>query len=118
MPEAFKFHAPLRLAMEIREASRKSGRTISDTLVRAVEQGLGAEPPVMEEAIVDRVERGSKGSRSIAAYLSQPLSSAIQRLANEHQRSASWTMRLLIREALRARYPTNTRRRAVELIAK
>jgi hypothetical protein len=56
----------------------------------------------MAEAIVDVAERGSKG-RSVAAYLSPPLSSAIQRLALEQNRSASWVMRSLIRDVLRSR---------------
>jgi hypothetical protein len=55
-----------------------------------------------DTAIVDVAERGKAG-RATAAYLSAPLSSAIQRLAREGDRSASWVMRSLIRDALRAR---------------
>jgi hypothetical protein len=103
MPEAFKLHTPLRLAFEIREYARKTGRTISDTLLGAVERGLGTVPAEMPEGIVDRVERGGKGAKSVAAYLSPPLAKAITQLAAEERRSSSWVMRLLIREGLRAR---------------
>jgi hypothetical protein len=103
MSEPFKFHAPLRLSLELREHARKSGRTLSDVILRAVESGLGAAPAEMPDAVVDRVERGAKGSKATAAYLSPPLSSAISRLAREQSRSASWVMRDPIRSELRRR---------------
>jgi hypothetical protein len=91
------------LDFELRERARKSGRTISDVILRIVESSIGtAAPAEMPEAIVDVAERGSKG-RSVAAYLSPPLASAIRKIADEERRSASWVMRLLLREALRAR---------------
>jgi hypothetical protein len=102
MPSRMQFHCPLRLDFEIRERARKTGRTVSDTILGAVERGLGVAPPEMPAAIVDVAERGEKG-RAVAAYLSPPLSKAITRLADAEQRSTSWTMRLLIREALRSR---------------
>jgi predicted transcriptional regulator len=116
MPTPVKFFAPLRLDLELRERARREGRTISDVALRAVERGLAASSPVeMPEGVVDRVERGSQGSKSVAAYLSPPLSGAIQRLAHEQNRSASWIMRSLIRDALRQRglLPTPEQREGI-----
>jgi Ribbon-helix-helix protein, copG family len=104
MPSPIKFHAPLALGLEIKERSRKEGRSTSDVVLRAVQRGLAAEPPIeMPEAIVDVAERNDRGGRAVAAYLSKPLARAIRKLAEEEQRSESWTMRSLIRDGLRLR---------------
>ena len=104
MPAPVKFFAPLSLDMELRERARKEGRTISDVVLRAVQRGIDALPPVeMPEALVDRAERNAKGSKATAAYLSPPLSHAIAQISREQGRSASWVMRYLIRCELRRR---------------
>jgi hypothetical protein len=103
MPATLKFVCPLNVDMEIRQRAHRTGRTISDVILKAVQQGLGSSPVETPDAAVDVVERGSSGSKNVAAYLSPPLAKGIQKLAAEHQRSASWTMRMLIRESLRAR---------------
>jgi hypothetical protein len=105
MPSPLKFHCPLHLDLELREKARREGRTLSDVILRFVERGMATCPSaeMMPEAVVDVAERGSRGSKSVAAYLSRPLSGAIRRLADEQQRSASWVMRDLIRTELRNR---------------
>jgi hypothetical protein len=103
MPCQLKFTCPLALDIELRQLASRTGRTIGETVLRAVQAGMASAPKMPDDtAIVDVAERGKAG-RATAAYLSAPLSSAIQRLAREQDRSASWVMRLLIREALRAR---------------
>jgi hypothetical protein len=103
MPAPLRFFAPLALDFEIRERARKQGRTISDLLLRIVESSMGKSPPEMPEAIVDVAERNGKGTKAVAAYLSQPLASAIRKIADEERRSTSWVVRSLIRDALRQR---------------
>jgi hypothetical protein len=104
MPSPLKFFAPLRLDLELRQRAHREGRTLSDVILRAVERGMAASPTVMpnDTAIVDQAERGT-GGKATAAYLSPPLASAIQHLAAEQRRSASWVMRDLIRSELRHR---------------
>jgi hypothetical protein len=102
MPSSLKFVAPLRLDIELRERARREGRSLSDTILRAVQRGLGSLPSEMPEAVVDRAERGSRG-RATACYLSQPLARAIHELAIKHDRSASWVTRDLIRSELKRR---------------
>jgi hypothetical protein len=103
MPATLKFVCPVRTDMEIRQRAHREGRSISDVILRAVERGLGSSPAAMPDAVVDSIERGSKGSKAVAAYLSAPLSSAIERIAQQENRSASWVMRDLIRTELRNR---------------
>jgi hypothetical protein len=103
VPATLKFICPVRTDMEIRQRAHREGRTISDVILRAVERGLGSAPAAMPDAIVDTVERGAAGSKAVAAYLSPPLSKAINALAQENGRSASWVMRDLIRSELRNR---------------
>jgi Ribbon-helix-helix protein, copG family len=103
MPATLKFVCPLATDMEIRQRAHRTGRTISDVILKAVERGLGSSPAETPDAVVDVVERGSSGSKNVAAYLSPPLAKGIQKLAAEHQRSASWVMRDLIRSELRRR---------------
>ena len=104
MPVSLKVVVTLALDFEIRQRAHRTGRTISDTLLKAIEKGFAASPSTekMPEAIVDRAERGERG-RATAAYLSPPLSSGIQAIAQQENRSASWVMRLLIRESLQRR---------------
>jgi predicted DNA-binding protein len=102
--QSIKFSAPLVVAFELEKLAKQQGRSVSEVVRLVVERGLTVMPDAkMPEAVCDRMERGSPGSKAVAAYLSPPLSRAIQRLANEQERSASWVMRLLIRESLRAR---------------
>ena len=104
MPTPIKFFAPVRLDFELREAARKSGRTISDTALRFVERGMALSPTVaMPEAAVDVAERNGSGGRAVAAYLSGPIAAAVRQLAHEAQRSQSWTVRDLLRCELRNR---------------
>jgi hypothetical protein len=103
MPATLKFICPAATNVEIRQRAHRDGRTLSDTILRAVQQGLGASPVENNTAIVDRIERGASGAKATGAYLSAPLSSAINALAAEQERSASWVMRDLIRCELRNR---------------
>jgi Ribbon-helix-helix protein, copG family len=103
MPSSLKFVCPLHLDMEIRQRAHRTGRTISDVILLAIQKGLGPSPAETPDAVIDVVERGASGSKNVAAYLSPPLAKGIQKLAAEHRRSASWVMRSLIRESLRAR---------------
>jgi hypothetical protein len=104
MPSPLKFYAPVRLDLELRELARRSGRTLSDEILRTVERGLLSASALPDDtAIVDVAERNGYGGKAVAAYLSKPLSSAIERLAEREKRSVSWTMRDLIRCELRRR---------------
>jgi hypothetical protein len=103
MPCQLKFTAPLSLDIELRRLASTQGRTLGETILKAVQAGMASAPKMPDDtAIIDQCERGKAG-QATAAYLSAPLSSAIQRLARESDRSASWIMRSLIRDASRAR---------------
>jgi hypothetical protein len=98
MPCQLKFTAPLSLDIELRRLASTQGRTLGETILKAVQAGMASAPKMPDDtAIIDQCERGKAG-RATAAYLS-----AIQRLARESDRSASWIMRSLIRDASRAR---------------
>jgi hypothetical protein len=104
MPTPVKFFAPLGVDHELRERARREGRTLSDTTLRAVERGLALSPAIdMPEAAVDVAERNGHGGKAVACYLSGPISGAVRRLADEAQRSQSWTVRDLLRCELRRR---------------
>jgi Ribbon-helix-helix protein, copG family len=103
MPIIQKVVLPLAVDMEVRQRAHREGRTISDTLFRAIEKGFASSPSVeMPAAICDKAERGANG-KAVAAYLSQPLAAGVQRLAAEQGRSTAWVLRDLIRSELRNR---------------
>jgi hypothetical protein len=104
MPQ-IRFCPSLAMDYEIRQRALKEGRSNSDVVYRLVERGLEISPGVTlpEEAHVDRVERGAGGSKATACYLSGPISGAVNRLARDEQRSASWIVRDLLRTELRRR---------------
>jgi hypothetical protein len=90
-------------AFQLRQAALRQGRSTSDYLRRLVERSLNTETPAMPDAMVDKVER-TKGNVQTAAYLSGPLAAAaVRKLAQEQDRSQSWTLRDLVRSELRNR---------------
>jgi hypothetical protein len=90
-------------ARRFRDAALREGRMLGEFVRRCAERGLSGTPPVeMPDAAVDREEM-QNGKVTVASYLSGPLASAIKQIAAESDRSQSYVMRGLIREALRAR---------------
>jgi hypothetical protein len=103
MPAILKVVVPLALDVEVRHRAHRTGRTISDTLLKAIEKGFASSPSVeMPAAICDKAERGA-GGKAVAAYLSAPLATAITRLSAEQGRATAWVLRDLIRSELRNR---------------
>ena len=102
--ENVKFSAPLTTVFELDNLAEKRGRSRSEIVRHLVDRGLGMTPEaeMPEEVSVDRKERAS-GARATACYLSLPISAAIQRLAREEDRSASWLIRRILRDELRRR---------------
>ena len=104
--QSIKFSAPLVTVFELDRLAKKRGRSRSEITLHAVERGLGGMPETekseAEDIVVDKMERGRKG-RAVAIYMSAPIAGAIQRLAREQDRSASWITRSLLRKSLRNR---------------
>jgi hypothetical protein len=101
MPQ-IRFCPSLAMDYEIRQRALKEGRSNADVVYQLVQHGLETTPGVtLPEANVDRIERGAGGSKATACYLSGPISGAVNRLARDEQRSASYIVRHLLRTQLR-----------------
>jgi len=98
---AIKFMANAVLAHNLRQAALAKGTCVADIVRRAAEQYVGAPQPTFD-ALVE-AHKDERGNRVVGAWLSQPLASAIARLAAETRSSQSHVLRDLIREALKAR---------------
>jgi hypothetical protein len=100
---SLKFSPPLAVAYELRQRALKEGRSLGDMILRLVESALAASQPIeIENGKIDKIERGTRG-KATAAWLSPPIASAIQSLAQELGRSQSWIVRDLLRTELRRR---------------
>jgi hypothetical protein len=88
---------------QVRHRAQRMGLSVSEFCRRAIQKDLTGVMAEMPDAVVDKVERGSRGARAVAAYLSPPLATAIARLSRDTQRSTSWVLRDLIRCELRRR---------------
>jgi hypothetical protein len=90
-------------AYRLHRKALAENRTVSDLIRKAILNDLEKSPaPFIEsDAVIERHDNGSK--RVVGAYLSRSLASAIQRIALEQDRSQSYVLRGLIREALKMR---------------
>jgi hypothetical protein len=97
----FRFNTDQATAFLIHQAAARQGRAVADFIRRAVDQHINANP--QSDAAVETLN-GSKHKPVItAAYLSGTLAAAVKQIAAETDRSTSYVMRWLIRDALRAR---------------
>jgi hypothetical protein len=101
-------------ARRFHEGALREGRMLGEFVRRCAERGLSENTTVtMPDAEVVREERNMNGKTTVACYLSGSLASAIKQIAAETDRSQSYVMRSLIREALRARGVLRDDRKAV-----
>jgi predicted transcriptional regulator len=104
--KTLRFICDAKTAYRLHLASLKSGRCKSDLIRAAIKEFLNIEPAAVPDVAADEIEF-EKGGKATALYLSGPIALQVEALATSQDRSRSWIVRSLLREALKLREQAN-----------
>jgi hypothetical protein len=104
MSKIIKVPLPAHVAHRLYQESQRHGCPMNAIGLKAIERYLGTLSSVTPdpEIAVERIEFDN-GYTATTVALTKQIASTVERLAREQERSRSWIVRSLLRDALRAR---------------